>query len=156
MKYVKYALAIIFVLVSYGINADARITEGDVLKMINEMEQAVISQDADKLMSNFSKDAKITLDMPTNMGGKMELDVNKFKLMLKESWAMPAKFTYEVKDVQISVDPDGLHATASDITIETIEMNGKIVASSRSKERIEIISKEGKPIITSLYGKVAM
>lgn len=142
--------------VSYGVIAEAIISESDVRKMLSEMEQAVISQDADRLLSNFSTDAKITLDMSANMGGKMEVNVKNYKSMLKQAWAMPAKFTYEVKDIQINVEPDGLHATASDVIIETIEVNGKVIASSRTRERIKIISKEGKPIISSLYGKLVM
>ncbi|RDE19674.1 nuclear transport factor 2 family protein [Motiliproteus coralliicola] len=129
-------------------------TENDVRKMLNQMEQAVLSHDADKLISYLADDAEIILELPANMGGKVTLNVDSYKAMLKQSWAMPANFTYEVRDIEINMGPNGHRATASDVTLETVEMNGQIIASSETVETIEIIYKEGKPLITSIHGKV--
>lgn len=73
--------------------------------------------------------------------------------MTKQGWALSAKYTYEVKDVHIDVAPDGLSATVSDTTIETMEMNGQIIFSMQSEEHVEIISKDGKPSIIKSYAK---
>ena len=153
MKYIVSLFIAIFILISCGANSERKITESDVLKMLNDMEESVKAQNVDQLMSHFSEDATMTLDMPENMGGKLKADVQEYRSMLKQSWALPAKFTYEVKDVFIEVDADGLSATASDTTIETIEMNGQVIASAKTEEYIEIISKDGKPVIVKLYGK---
>jgi len=147
-------LAALLILFSFGAIADTGLTEGNVRKILGLVEQAVISHDAEKLMSHFSDDAKIVLELPENMGGKVEFDVDSYKSMLKQSWAMPAKFTYEVRDIKINIDPKGDRATVSDVTLETIEMNGQIIASSKAVENIEIINKNGKPLITSIFGKV--
>lgn len=154
MKYTISLLVTLFMLVSCGANTEEKITESDVLEMINSMKEAVKFQNADQLMSHFSPDARMTFDMPENMGGKIEAGVQEYQSMAKQSWALPAKYTYEVKDVYIEVDLDGLSATVRDTTIETMEMNGQIILSTQSEEHIDIISKDGKPLIVKLYGKV--
>lgn len=154
MNYLKNILLSISMLVSFSVIADSGMTEDDVQKMLNQMEKAVLSHDADKLISHLTDDAIIILELPANMGGKVNLDVDSYKEMLKQSWAMPAKFTYEVKNIEINVDPSGDRATASDVTLETIEMNGQIIASSRTIEKIDIVQKDGKPLITRIHGKV--
>lgn len=160
LKLRKYLLVILFascsfVLSSCDVNTEAKITEENVLNMLIKMEQAAISHDIPSLTENISENAIITMDMPSNMGGKQTFTLGSYKEMLKQGWEMPAKSTYEIKDIQISVASDGMSATATDITVETVEMDGKVI-SAEIAERIEIISENGKPVITSIYGKVKM
>lgn len=136
--------------------AETPLTQLSISHMAKMMEEAAKEHDTEKLISHFTKDAQITLDMPANMGGKMVLGVNQYEKLLKQGWAMPAKFTYETKDLIITVASDGKSATATDLTIETIEINGKVIMSSKSREKITIISLNGIPKITTLYGKLEL
>ncbi len=128
-------------------------TETDIRNMLKLMEHSVISRDVEGLMSHLSEDAEIMLEMPESMGGKMELDVNSYKSMLAQSWALPAKFTYEVRNINIRMGPEGKTASASDTTLESVEINGMVI-SSKSEEQLTIVSDNGKPLITGIVAKV--
>lgn len=154
MKYIIPVIVALCILVSCDASSEKKITEYDVQQMMSRMAEAAKSQNIDRFMSSFSEDAMMTFDMPESMGGKMEVGVQEYRSMLKQNWALPAKFTYEIMDVRIDVDPGGLSATASDRMIETMEMNGQVIISLQSEEHIEIISKNGKPLIVKFYGKL--
>lgn len=93
MKLIKCSLIIILSLVSQNLLAETPLTEQSVSNLLRKMDEAAKAHDAESLMSHFSQDAKIIFDMPVNMGGKMEMGVTDYKSMLKQGWAMPAKFT---------------------------------------------------------------
>lgn len=154
MKYITPLIVALLILISCDASSETKITKYDIQEMISNMEEAAKFQNAEQLMSNFSEDAMMTFDMPESMGGKMEVGVQEYLSILKKNWALPAKFTYEVMDVRIDVDPDGLSATLRDRMIETIEMNNQVIISLQSEEHIEIISKDGKPLIVKFYGRL--
>lgn len=56
----------------------------------------------------------------------------------------------------INVASDGKSAIATDLTIETIEVNGKVIMTSKSREKITIKLFGGAPIISALYGKLEL
>ena len=156
MKLIKYSLIVILSLFSLNLFAETSLTEQSVSKMLKVMEEAVKAQDAENLISHFSKEAKITFEMPANMGGKMEMDVTGYKSILLQAWALPAKYTYDSQDLVITVASDGKSAIATDVTIETLEVNGKVIMSSKTREDVTVKLFNGIPKITDLYAKVEM
>lgn len=160
MKVQRYLLVILFALCSFVLSAcstesGAKITEESVRNMLTQMEQAAVAHDVGMLTKHIAADATITFDLPAAMGGKQEISLGDYKEMLTQGWSMPATYTYEVKDIQVSVASDGMSATATDVTIETVEMDGQMM-STETNERLEITADNGKPIITSIYGKLKM
>jgi len=152
-----HTLILISVLGIISINtayAEKRLSERSVSNMLKTMEKSAKSHDAETLMSFFSKNAKIILDMPAKLGGKTVMGVSKFTDMLKQSWGMKAEFTYETRDVVISIAADGKSAIATDLTLETVSIGGKLIMSTKTKEKITIELIDGKPLIMELYGKV--
>lgn len=153
MRISTYITLLVFNLVTSNLLAEEKLTEESIKKIFSGMEQAVESQDAKQLASYFSKNAKILISMPENMGGEMEMSVSEYETLLEQTWALPATFAYEVKDIEIDIAPDGKSAVATDLTIESIEMNGETLFSSKTKERIEIELFQGEPQITELSGQ---
>ena len=153
----RFAVAFVLFLPFFPSNlfADTALTEEIVRKTIDAMQAASEKQDADKVISYFSQSAKVVIDMPSNMGGKMSLSTSQYKAMLELGWALAAegKYTVEVRDINISVQADGQSATVTDIVIETMEVGGQKI-SSKTYETITFKSEQGKPIVTNVYGKV--
>ena len=154
MKFLKKSLLLVLFYFLVACSAETTLNTGSVNQMLDDMLESVQKKDADKLVSYFTADAVIILDVPPKMGGKREINKSQYAQMLKEGWATPAKFTYEVKDIKIKISKDKKKATVSDITLETVEMNGKIVAKAKTQETMEIVLSDGKPEIKSLYGKI--
>ena len=152
MKLVKIYLSIILVFLSCNAFSED-ITKDDIMYMINDMEAAVVAKDANRLVSYLAENAKITIDMPVAMGGKIEVDVAAYREMVTKSWSIPAVFTYKVTDIKVIISDDGNKAYATDIAHETIKMSGKVIT-TETNEKIKFENLDGKLVITSVYGKV--
>ena len=156
MNFIKPSIVLFLLLFSFGLTAETTLNTESVNKLLNNIQESVRKKDADKFATYFTDDAKITIEMPSNMGGTMNLNMTQYIKMLKEGWALPAKYTYEVKDIRIKISQNKNSATVNDVTLEKIEMNGKIIASSESIETMTVVISNGTPKIKSLYGKVKL
>lgn len=155
MNYIKQTLMLVLFLVTFSLSAETKLTTESVTQMINGIQKTVLAQDAEKFAAFFTDDAKINIEMPANMGGVMNLDKPKYINMLKLGWAAKdVEYTYEVKNIEIKISANGKNATVKDLTLETIKVGGKIIASSKSEETLKVIVSEGVPKIINLYGKV--
>ena len=155
MNYIKQTLMLVLFLVAFGVSAETKLTTESVTQMINDIQKTVLAQDAVKFAAFFTDDAKITIEMPANMGGVMNLDKPKYINILKLGWAVKdVEYTYEVKNIEIKISANGKNATIKDLTLETIKMGGKIIASSKSEETLKVIISDKTPKVKSLYGKV--
>jgi hypothetical protein len=134
--------------------AETNLTQASISEMLVVMQVAAENHNAEGVVKNFSPDAEITFDMAKEYGGRIVSSVSEYKEMLIKGWAMPAEFTYEMKDELIVIAPDSKNAVVTDTVIETVTINGKKIMTSTAQEKVEIEFSEGKIIITSLYGKM--
>lgn len=154
MKTIKSIFLLILLFISSAVLADT-LTLSSVGKFIDKVQSSARARDAELLTSYFTPDATITIEMPRNMGGTLKLNKTQYKEILKQGWAMPGKYTYEVRDLEITLAKDQQSATVKDLTVETIEVGGQVV-SSKSRETINIIVSDGTPLINSIIGKVEL
>jgi hypothetical protein len=174
MKYIKYALSYVlslfltFVLtfVLFGVSIQSNLEKQSlepfldeqlINQVMNEMQKFVHEQNIDAFASYFTDDAEITMDMPASMGGEtMVMNLPQYLEIVKQSWSMPVKYTHEVNDIVVKVAADKKSADVTDVTIETIKANGKLITSSKSYEEINFVMSDGKPKISSLYATIKM
>jgi len=154
MNCVKHTLILVLLCVSFGSLAET-LTQSSVTDLVSKVQNSVSIRDAELFSSYFTDDAIITFDMPINMGGTIVLSKAQYREMLKQGWEVADKYTYEVKNIEITISKGSQSATITDLTIETVEMGGQVI-SSKSHETIKVVISEGTPLINSLYGKIEL
>ncbi|WP_162844088.1 hypothetical protein [Sinobacterium caligoides] len=122
--------------------------------MLDAIKSAGRDRDSVKLTSFFTSDAVIVIDLPANMGGRMEMGVTQYREQLSQTWSLPAEFTFDVEDESYTISKDGKSAEASSTMIEEVMMGGRVIISSRSKEEMRIVAVDGKPAISNVYAKI--
>jgi len=156
VKYVRQSIAVILLFFSLGVIAETKLSVDSINKMLNNIKKSVQQKDADKFATYFTTGAKVRFEMPFSMGGNMNVNISQYVRMLKQGWALPVKYSYEVRDIQIKISQDKKSATVTDLTIESAEMDGKIIATTKTRETVEVIISNGVPKIRSLYGVVKL
>ena len=134
--------------------SDELITEKSIENLITNMEEAAKRQDVEQLITHFTKDTKVTFEFSGSQGGKMEFGLLRYKEHLKQGWSMPMKFSYQVDDISISIADDGQSAEVNDVVTETITMDGEVVMTTRTYEKIDLVNVQGLPLITRVYGLI--
>lgn len=153
---IKNVILVILLIISFNLSADTVLNHASVNQLIMNVQESTKKQDVNKLASYLAEDATITIVNLSNAGDTMNLTKTDYINMLKLNWALSAKFSYEVKNINIIISENEKSATVSDFTIETVEMDGKIIASSQSQENIKIIISGGVPKIQSIHSNVKM
>ena len=151
---IRVSISLFLLFFSCVAHSEVKLTHQNVSKFLEQMISVVNEKDADKLISFFSSDAKIHLDLPDNLGSKMELSLEKYKKILKFGWGLQVKSFYEVRDIEILINNKENTAIVKDLTIEHLENDGKIIIASVAEETLEIVILNGKPKIISLYAKI--
>jgi ketosteroid isomerase-like protein len=136
--------------------AETTLTEASVNQMLNDLQAAVNEKNVTTFATYFTDDSTITFVLPENMGGTSTVSKQQYIESLKQGWAMPTESTYEVKEIEIDVAPDGQSALATDVVLETVAINGKTVASTRTQETINIVLDNGAPRIKAIRGEIEM
>lgn len=156
MKTLRLLLLIALVFVPLNLlpaPAAQGLTEAMLKNMMTAMEKASQKHDAKALMAHFLPDAKIILDLPENMGGRLTLSPAEYQQMLAQAWQADPKSTLVVQNPIIKIGADGQSATYTALVIETVEVQGKKIT-GRTEEKVGVVLSKGKPLIKILYGKV--
>jgi len=154
MKYTKSIFLLVVFWVSCSLSAET-LTKESVSDLLTKVEESVQARNPELLVSYFTDNVEVTMVMPKNMGGTLKANKQQYKEMLKQGWAMPGKYTYEVRDIKITVSKDSKSAVVTDLTVESIEIGGQKIE-SKSRERIEVVVQNGKPLIQKIYGKIEL
>ncbi len=136
--------------------ANAKLNKQDISDFSDSLQQAVKNQDVDELMSHFSSDAKIQMNMPEYLGGTLEMALKDYKAMLAISWSISADFTYEIKDTTTSLGKSGETAILKETILETMAIDGEVMTSTSSIQTSKIVLVSGKPKIVSIQMDVTM
>jgi ketosteroid isomerase-like protein len=156
MRLIRFLLLFLSIASSNLLADEAALTEASVNQMLNEVQAAVDEKSVSALAPYFTDDATITAVLPASMGGTSTVTKQQYLESLKQGWGLPAEYTYEIQNIEIEIAPDGQTAVATDVALETVAMNGKVVASSRTQETINIVLDNGSPRIKALRGEVEM
>ncbi|MDO9179012.1 MAG: nuclear transport factor 2 family protein [Agitococcus sp.] len=154
MKFIKTTILSMMFCVSFSVSADT-LTRSSVSNLLSKVQESVNARDVELLSSYLTEDAIITIEMSKKEGRILKLNKAQYKEVLKQGWAMQGKYTFEVKDIEITVSKDSKSATVTDLTIETLEYKNQTI-SSKSREIIEVIESKGIPLINNIYGKVEL
>lgn len=150
MKIVFNLIALIFgILLSIETMA-SDLTLPQINSVLERVDQAINSHDADALAKELSNEVKITMqfDIP---GQKQVMQPSKSEYvdMLKQGWAQYSNYKYAKSNVKIELN--GAKAFVSDDVTESMDIQGQhLSAHSREEVIIEIINDQ--PLITSIVG----
>jgi len=150
--YFSYAFAVLAILFAGNSIAEQALTQESITKVLDSVQTAALKHDAEGVIAHLSPSAEIEIEV---MGFKTTLSVSEYKGMLVQGWATPAKYTYEVRDIVISINPDGKTAKVTDVTIETVELDGKTI-SAKTYQTTMFALENGVPTVTRLSARMEM
>lgn len=134
------------VLMASQVCAVDTLTEAKVSDFSASVLKAVKAKEVEQFQTFFKADAKIHLNMPKVLGGRMDLPVEEYIAMIKLGWAMPAEYDYEVQNIEIILGADGQTAEVKETVLEKMSMNDRLFSSTSSDQvtSVKLISGELK------------
>lgn len=145
-------IILLFILLVVPVQADQRLSKAKISKMLKSIADAAQARDIEGMMQHFAPSAIITLE--TN-GKKYPMSIDQYRAQTLQGWKQMPNSTLTIKNLKITVSPNGKKAQATDISVETADLNGrKIKAETHETTQIELI--DGSPKITSLTGVMQM
>ncbi|PVZ72144.1 nuclear transport factor 2 family protein [Pelagibaculum spongiae] len=144
----KISLILLFSVVS-SVSA-AELNEVDINKMMDGMDQAVASLDANSIAQVLSDDVSITLNVEMQ-GQKQTIEMNKqeYVATIQQAQALYKNYKYARSNVQIKINAGKATVTADvkeSMTVQGMEMN------TTTKETATMELKNGQILITKLVG----
>ena len=136
--------------------AKKQLSQQSVSTFAGVIQQAMIKQELDQLMSYFNVDAVIQITLPKFMGGEIITTTKDYLAMLAISWNMTAEYVYEYKDLVIELAEDKQTATIKETVSEKMLLDGEVMTSTVAKQitRIKLIA--DKPMIVAINSNVRL
>ena len=130
------------------------LTQENVSSTLDLMIAAQVRKDADSVVSHLAPDAVIIVKFSPEMGGLQLFSKNDYRELLEAAFALYGNnASSRVSGVEVKVDPDGLGATVTSTTEETVSMGGQTVTSTSFGATIfELI--QGKPMVVLDYARI--
>ena len=155
MKLLPSAIALGAGLLLAGAAFSASLTEADIERMLNQIDQAAQNHDAEGVGRHLAPQVKITIDMsavapqmPTQRLGKAE-----YLAQLREGWTQVQHYSYQRGNTRITIAPGGQSASASATVRESLKMQGQMLTSvSDETTLVELI--KGQPLATEVRATV--
>ncbi len=149
-----FAICLSFTLAVNTYAADS-ISESDAKDLITSFHATVEKRDAEAVGDFFAKNAKIEVIMPPSLGGKkVTMDVSQFLMVLKQGWRTAETYSYELEDIEITVNADGKSASITDTMTETGKFKGGITFTTKTSGKTTISLVDGKLLITKVVSTV--
>ncbi|GAB1266389.1 hypothetical protein NBRC116493_32740 [Aurantivibrio infirmus] len=155
MKFLSTALGLLLILSACSSSSDFELNQENVKALIDSVELATKNRNAEGVVSHFTDDAVISINMPSDMGGNQVWNLSEYKTMLEKGWAVPVSYTHELKDIEITIH-DANNAFVTDTVVEEIIMNGSVVMSTRTDEETVVVVEDGRAKIKSVTGRMSM
>ncbi|TQV88389.1 DUF4124 domain-containing protein [Aliikangiella coralliicola] len=127
-----------------------------VERLLRNLEAASKARNANRLISYFTPDADITLDLPANLGGKQKMSVSKYKETLVLGWSVPGNISAKMEDVVITLSEDKKSAYVTATVVESLEMDSNVIMSTRATEQLTVVIKNGVSLIDKMYVKLEL
>ena len=127
-----------------------KITEPEVLDLMNKIEAAAKNKDVDAVVANISEKAQIKLTM-TASGQTQTFTLNRdqYRDFSKKALAAASNYTYSRQNTQVQISPDGKTAVVTDEVTESATVNGQ-VSRSVATETATVGRENGKLVIQYL------
>jgi len=153
-------LALLLLAFSGAASADSGMTQATLKQTVDQMIEAVDKQDVDAFSVYFVADAKIAIQLPPELGGEIyQPSLASYLEDLRATWAElkqgNGKYSHEMRDINITIDADGQHATVTDTTVETIELDGQTLT-TESDTVTRFVWSKGAPMVSEMQGKVRL
>lgn len=126
-------------------------SRSQVIDVLEKLNLAKNNQNMDAINSLLAKSIKVTLDMPEDMGGKIQLNKRDYQAKIARTWRLPAEYHYGARDVNVIVIGTGERAIVTNSLIETLSLNGSQLGRTLLKQRMMVELKAGNPVITEIY-----
>ncbi len=133
----RTVLSLIFFFLMVPSQAEQRLTKAEVTKILNSVTAAAQARDIEGVMQHFATDAVIILQTE---GRSYPMTTEQYRAQTVQGWKQMPKSTLEIKNIQIKLSPDGKKATATDVSVETADLDGrKIKAETHETAEIELV-----------------
>lgn len=149
------AFSIFILLSSCSNQQELQINEADIVDVCDSIKQSFDLRDFDSMLLHFSEEVLINVDIPTPQGVKnIELNKESYRLLLEEIVKMADSYSYEISDMDVTINEDGTSAIVTSTLSETLIMSGQTINSTTyEKTTFELIEK--KPMVTSFSAKLS-
>lgn len=152
---VKGITAFLFALVVsliFPVNSFAAgMTRSDVSDVLSQLMMAKNTQNMNTLNQLLASNIKVTLDLPDDMGGKVNLSKKEYQSKIQRIWRLPADYHYDSRDVNIIVIGTGERAIVTSSMTETLSLQGTRISSTTLKQRMMVVLENNHPVITEIY-----
>jgi hypothetical protein len=153
MSIVRSSLLFTLLLASHWTQAAEVLTQDSVKGVMQSIFTNVTKKDAESVVKNFTKDAQVTLDLPERLGGRIEMNIERYQAMLNQTFAITSSYESEVHNTKIDISSDQRTATVTEEVHEKILTNGITIVSTTA-QKASIVMDAGKPKVKKLYGHV--
>ena len=113
-----------------GCSSEKKITEPEVLDVLNKIEVAAKNKDADAIVANMSEKVQIKATI-TASGQTQTFTFNReqYRDFIKKSFAAGSNYTYSRQNTQVKISPDGKMAIVTDEVTESMTVSGQVIRS---------------------------
>src|SRR5688572_3672045 len=113
------------ILISFHVWASAVLTEKELQKIIQEIENAARRQDIQGILQHISPEVRIVAKKRRNDGIKtITMDYESYRASLKNRWNGIEKYIYRVEKWDVKISANQKEATVSGIIYERYDMKG--------------------------------
>jgi hypothetical protein len=143
----KSGVFVLFALCLLGFNScsgGTKITESEVLDLLNKIELAAKNKDAEAVVANMSEKAEIKATV-TTAGQTQTLKYNRdqYREFLKNSFVQLNNYTYSRQNTRVKIAPDGRTAIVTEEISESMTFNGQTIR-TLSSEVASLAIEDGK------------
>jgi hypothetical protein len=131
----------------------SRITWQSVAAVLEEIDEAAKSKDADAIVKHFSKDAQIKVSVKGPNDARMEMAFTRdqYRDYAQHSYDLIDSYEYERTETVIKVNPDGQSAVVADEVLESATTGGQTIRSV-TRETATFKLEGGRIVLSSLEG----
>ena len=135
-----------------GCSSEKKITEREVLDLLNKVDVAAKNKDVDTVIANMSEKAQIKLTV-TASGQTQTFTFNRdqYRDYIKKTFAVGGNYTYSRQNTQVQISPDGKSAVVADEVTESIVVNGQVIHSEVT-ETATLGRENGKLVVQYIEG----
>lgn len=153
MSIARSSLLFTLLLVAPWTQAAEVLTQDSVKGLMESIFTNIAKRDPEGVTRNFTKDAHIKLDLPERLGGRLEMNIERYQAMLLQTFAITSDYESDVRNSKINISLDRRTATVTDEVHEKMQVNGITIVSTTA-QTTSIVVDAGKPKVKTLYGHI--
>ncbi len=149
--FVKHRIFFLITLCLFGFigcSGEKKLTEQDVLDVMNKMDTAAENKDSDALIANLSE--KVQINATVTIIGKTPQSStytrDQYQNLLKGVFSAATNYLHERKNIQVKISSDGKTAIVTSELAESVTMDGQIIKSIETSVA-SFVKENGKLVV---------